>query len=181
MGAMEELKPEGGATDELRPAEAGATPRGPLHIVRPVQQPTKINKTVGVLRTMLPLALKILPLLDGQIGTVVSNLIGPQATPRQVAHTLLPLQEGLAQLERQHLELRAELGEQSAALKQVDEQLQTVRNLTEETAGVQRNLTADLKKMRRNVNLIAIFGLVLLAAVAALNVVILVHIRRFLP
>ncbi len=178
---MEELKPEGGATEEPKPAEAGATSRSPLHIVRPGQPPTKLNKTVGVLRTMLPLALKILPLLDGQIGTVVSNLIGPQATPRQAAHTLLPLQEGLAQLEKQHIELRAQVAEQSTALKQIDEQLETLRNLTEETAEVQRNLSASLKKMRRKVNMIAIAGLVLLAAVVALNVVLIVHIRRVFP
>jgi hypothetical protein len=181
MAAMEELKPEGGATEELRPAEAGATSRSPLHIVRPIQPTTKLNKAVGALRTMLPLALKILPLLDGQIGTVVSNLIGPQATPRQAAHTLLPLQEGLAQLEKQHIELRTQVAEQSAVLKQIDEQLETVRDLTAETAEVQRNLTASLEKMRRKVNVVAIVGFVLLATVVALNVVLIVHIRRVLP
>jgi hypothetical protein len=178
---MEELKPDSGATETAKPAEAGATPRGPLQMVRPVQRPSRMDKTVGVLRTMLPLALKFLPLLDGQIGTVVSNFVGPQTTPRQVAQTLLPLQEGLAQLERQQVELRAQLGEQSGTLQQIDGQLQAVRNLTEETAEVQRNLTASLEKVRRKVNLVAIAGLVLLVAVVALNVVLLVHMRRVLP
>jgi hypothetical protein len=181
MAAMEELKLEGGAIEEPKPAEAGATSHSPLYIVRPDQPPTKLNKTVGVLRTMLPLALKILPLLDGQIGTVVSNLIGPQTAARQDAHTLLPLREGLAQLEKQHIELRTQVAGQSTAVKQIDEQLATVRNLAVETAEVQQNLMVSLRKMRRNMNIVAIVGLVLLAAVVALNVVLIVHIRRVSP
>jgi hypothetical protein len=140
-----------------------------------------MDKTVGMLRTMLPLALKFLPLLDGQIGMVVSNLVGPQATPRQVAQTLLPVHEGLAQLEKQQVELRAQMAGQSAALKQIDDQLQTLRSLTEETAEVQRKLTASLQRVQRKVNVVAIAAFVLLAVVVGLNVVLLVHIRRVLP
>jgi hypothetical protein len=178
---MEELKPEGGATEAPKPAEAGATSRSPLHIVRPVQPATKLDKTVGVLRTMLPLALKILPLLDGQIGTVVSNLIGPQTAPRQDARTLLPLQDGLVQLEKQHNELRTQVAEQGAVLKHIDEQLEAVRNLTAEAAEAHQNLTAGLKKMRRNMFIVAIGGFVLLTAVITLNVVFWIHLRRSIP
>src|SRR5271157_1630168 len=121
---MEELRPEGVATEETKAEEATTKPRGPFEIVRPVRRPSTLDKTVGVLRTILPIAQKLLPLLDGQIGTVVSNLIGPQAAPRQFAQTMLPLQEGLAQLEKQHIELRAQVAGQGAALKQIDEQIE---------------------------------------------------------
>ncbi len=178
---MEELKPEGVATEEPGPVDAGRTTRRPLEIVRPVQRKSTLEKTVGVLRTILPLAQKVLPLIDGQIGTVVSNLIGPQTAPRQVAQTLLPLQEGLAQLEKQHVELRAQVAGQNAALKQIDEQIETVRSLTEETAKEQRNMAENVEKMRRRVNTVAIVGLVLLGAVVALNVVLYVHIRQVVP
>ncbi len=178
---MEELKPEGEATGEPKAVDARTTPRRPIEIARPVLHPSKMEKTVGALRTIVPLALKFLPLLDGQIGTVVSNLIGPQATPRQVAHTLLPLQEGLAQLEKQQVDLRAQVAEQSTTLKQIDDQLETVRDLTLKTAEVQQNLTASMEKMGRKLNLAVIAGLVLLAAAIALNVLLFVHIRRVTP
>lgn len=179
---MEELRLEGVASEETRKyVDAGGTARGSTLIERPVHKLSTLEKTVGVLRTILPLAQKVLPLIDGQIGTVVSNLMGPQALPRQFAQTLLPLQEGLAQLERQHVELRTQLAGQSTALKRIDEQLETVRNLIEETAEEQRNLTESLEKMRRKVNLVAIAGLVFLAAVVTLNVVLLVHFRRVFP
>jgi hypothetical protein len=133
---------------------------------------------MGVLRTILPIAQKVLPLIDGQIGTVVSNFLGPQASPRQVAQTLLPLQEGLAQLEKQHMELRAVVAGQSAAFKQIDEQLETVKKLVVETSQGQRKLAEGLEKMRRKVNTAEIAGLVLLAVVVALNVVLFVQFRR---
>jgi hypothetical protein len=178
---MEELKPERVATKEPVVEITGSKPGGPVAVLRPVQKHSKLEKTVGVLKAMLPIAQKILPLLDGQIGTAVSNLIGPQALPRQFAQTLLPLHEGLAQLEKQHIELRAQLAGQSAALKQVDEQIEAIRKLTEETADEQQNLKAELAKMRRKINIIALAGLLLLTAAVTLNVVLWVHIRRMLP
>lgn len=178
---MEELRPEGVATEEPKIAAAGTKPRGPVEIVRPANRPSTMEKTVGVLRTILPLAQRFLPLIDGQIGTVVSNLIGPQASPRQIAQTVLPLQEGLAQLERQHIELRAQMAGQTAALKVIDEQIGTVRKLTEDIAEEQQNLTDSLKKLSRKVNMVAVAGLVLLTVLVALNVVLFVHIRRIMP
>lgn len=178
---MEELRPERVTTEGTKCEQAGSTSRGPAEIARQVYRPSKLEKTIGVLRAMLPLAQKVLPLLDGQIGTAVSNLIGPQATPRQIAQTLLPLQEGLAHLEKQHVELRTHVAGQSAALKQIDEQLEAVRNLTEEAAEEQRNLTDGMEKIRRRVNTVAVAGLVLLAAVVVLNVVLLVHFWRVIP
>ncbi|MFZ0301621.1 MAG: hypothetical protein WAL75_03005 [Terracidiphilus sp.] len=177
---MEELRPEGAATEEPKPRDAGAASRRPPEILRPGSHPSTLEKTVGVLKTILPLAQKFLPLIDGQIGTVVSNLIGPQATPRQVAQTLLPLQEGLAQLEKRHVELRSQVAGQNAALKQIDEQLETVRELTAETASEQRNLADRLEKLGRRVNLILIAGLLLLSAVVALNAVLVMHPRWIL-
>jgi hypothetical protein len=174
---MEEPRSEEVAIAEPKPAEVEARPRGRVEIVRPARQNSTLEKALGVLRTVLPLAQKFLPLIDGQVGTVVSNLIGPQITPRQVTQTLLPLQEGLAQLEKQHIELRAQVGGQSAALKQIDEQIDAVRKLVEETAEEQRNLAESVEKMR----LVAIAGLVLLAAVVTLNVILFVQLRRVFP
>lgn len=178
---MEELSSVGVASEEPKTESAGTASNKPLEITRPVHRLTRLEKTVGVLRMILPIAQKCLPLLDGQIGTAVSNLIGPQSSPRQVANALLPLQQGLAQLEKQHIELRAQVSGQNAALNQIQEQLEAVKNLAEETAEQQRILTERLEKLGRKVNVVAIAGPVLLAAVVALNVVLFVHIRRILP
>jgi len=178
---MEDLRPEEFATEAPKTGEAGTPPRRPMEIARPVHHQSAMEKTVGVLRAILPIAQKFLPLLDGQVGTVVSNLIGPQNSPRQVANALLPLHEGLAQLEKQHIELRAQVAGQSAALRQMAEEIETVRKQIEETAAEQQALAGILSKMRRRMNLFAVAGLVLLVALVALNVVLLLHLRRVLP
>jgi hypothetical protein len=175
---MVEPGSEGDVNGKARPAEARTEPRGSGEILRPGQHLSAFEKTMGVLRTILPIAQKVLPLIDGQIGTVVSNFLGPQASPRQVAQTLLQLQEGLAQLEKQHMELRAAVAGQIGAFKQIDERLEAVRKLTEETAERQRKLAESLEKTRRKVNVAEIAGLVLLTAVVALNVVLFVQMRR---
>ena len=175
---MVEPEAEGDVNGKPRPVEARTEPRGPTEILRPGHHLSAFEKTMGVLRAILPIAQKVLPLIDGQIGTVVSNFLGPQASPRQVAQTLLQLQEGLAQLERQHMELRAAVAGQSGAFKLIDEQLETIRKLTEETAERQRSLAEGLERMRRKVNVAEIAGLILLAAVVALNVVLFVQMRR---
>jgi len=180
MNGMDEPRPEAVATGEPKPEAAGTAPRSPGQILRPAQHQSRMEKTVGVLRTILPHALKLLPLLDGQVGTAVSNLIGPQSSPRQVAQTLLPLQEGLAQLEKQHAELRIQVAGQSAALKQIDEQIEAVRSLAAKTAEEQRNLAASLDKVRRRVNGVVIVAVLLLAVLVTVNVVVFVHVRRIL-
>ena len=184
---MEELKPEAAAPEAKVPNEAikdepkpgTGQPRPPRQpeVLRPVQQHSRFEKTIGVLKTILPLAQKVLPLIDGQIGTVVSNLIAPPASPRLVAQSMQPLEDGLAQLERQQVELRTQFAGQGARLEQIDKQISTVRELAEATAAEQQNLARDLKKLGRKVNIVAIAGLILLAAIVALNVALLVQKR----
>ena len=171
-------RPGAAGNEELKAAEDKAETEGGAQIVRPVPHVSGLAKTIGVLRTMLPLAQKVLPLIDGRIGTVVSNLIAPHMSPSQGLQTLLPLQQSLAKLEKQQMELRALVVGQNAALEQIDLQLEAVRKLTEEIGERQRSLAAGLEKMSREVNLIAVAGLVLLAVLLTLNVVILVHVRR---
>jgi hypothetical protein len=174
---MEEANPEQAMTELQKSEAAPSKPAMPSGIVHPPQRSSALDKTVSVLRTVLPIAQKVLPLIDGQIGTVVSNLIAPQASPRQVAQSLLPLQEGLAQLEKQQVELRAQATGQNAALKHIDEQIAVLGKLAGDTAEKQRNLADSLEKTRRKITVFAIAGLLLLAGLLALNVILLLRAR----
>ena len=176
----EELRPEELDTPEPVHREAKEEPLAPAQLIPAPRPVSAFGKAMGVLRTVVPLAQKLLPLLDGQVGTAVSNLIGPQVTPRQMAQALGQLQDGLAQLEQQHVELRTHVAGQTAALKAIDAQIEEVRQLAEETASAQRAANESLQRMSRKVNLMAIAGLLLLAGVVALNVILFVSIRRVL-
>jgi hypothetical protein len=178
---MEERISDATAKEDPKTAEGKSGLGERAQIARPAPHGSALGKTMGILRTILPIAQKVLPLIDGQIGTVVSNLIASQASPREVAKTLLPLEDGLAQLKKQHIELRTHVAGQSAALKQIGEQIEVVRKLTEEATEKQRNLAKGLEKIRRRVNAVALAGLVSLVVLVTLNVVVLVHLRRVLP
>jgi len=174
---MEELRPAGVVEEGAETAGANA------HLAQIVPAPhhsSTLDKLMGVVRTALPIAQKVLPLIDGQVATVVSNLLGPPVSSRQAAQSLRPLQEGLEQLEQQHLELRSRVAGQGEMLKQIDEQLEAVRTLAQETAEEQQNLAEATEKMRRKVNFVAIAGLVLVAVALALNVFLVVQVRRVL-
>ena len=146
-------------------------------------QPSGLQRAVNALRMALPLVQRILPLLDGNIGTAVSNLLSPH--PQPAPHTppvnLEPIEDGLAQLQTQHRDLRDQVVEQNASLKRVEDQLEMVREATDRNTLEQQELIEDLKAVGNKVNAFAFFALALLGISILLNVILYLHIRRVLP
>ncbi len=132
----------------------------------------------------MPIVHKILPLLDGNIGTAVANLIAPrthvqQAVPPKV--DLAPLEEGLTKLQTQHLNLREQVVEQNTALKRVEDQLEHVREATDRNTLEQQELIEDLKAFSGKVKVIAVVGIGLLAVGFLLELMMFFHLQRVLP
>jgi hypothetical protein len=125
---------------------------------------------------------RVLPLLDGNVGSAVSNLMAPrpQTGPPQPPVNLVPIESGLARLQVQHRELRDQVGEQSASLKKVEDQLQQVREATDRNTLEQQELLQDLKSVGTKVNVFAYVGLALLGLSVVLNVLLFFQLRRFL-
>ena len=142
-----------------------------------------MQRAVNVLRSALPFVQRILPLLDGNIGTAVSNVLAPHhpSPPPQPPVNLAPVTDALAQLQSQHRELRDQVVEQITSLKRVEDQLGTVREATDRNTLEQQELMEDLKAVGSKVNLVAIVAIALLAASLALNVLLYLHVRRVLP
>ena len=130
----------------------------------------------------MPLVQRVLPLLDGNVGSAVSNLMAPrpQVTPPQPPVNLAPLESGLAKLQLQHRELREVVVEQNVSLKKVEDQLQHVREATDRNTLEQQELLQDLKSVGTKVNIFAYVGIVLLGLSVVLNIVLFVELRRFL-
>jgi len=144
---------------------------------------TTIQKTLNALKSALPFVQRMLPLLDGNFGTVVSNLLTqhPQSHPPQPPVNLAPLHDKLTDLQTQHGELRAQISEQNTSLKRVEDQLEMVREATDRNTLEQQELLEDLKLVGNKVNLFAWLALGLLAASVMINVILFLHIRRVLP
>jgi hypothetical protein len=146
----------------------------------PAEQPTSLQRAMSGVRMAWPFVQKILPLLDGQVITAVSNLLTPR-TPPPTQVNLAPIENSLNDLQTRHGELRGQVAEQNASLKRVEDRLEMVREATDRNTLEQQELMADLKSVGRKVNVIAAFALILLAASIAVNVVLYLHIRRVLP
>lgn len=159
------------------PGRALANPSG-------THQGNGLDRAISALRMAIPFVQKILPLLDGNIGTAVSNILTSTHQPPQPQMPpvdLEPIEHSLADLRTQHRDLRVQLGEQNTSLKRVEDQLEMVREATDRNTLEQQELLEDLKAVGNKVNVFAVFALALLAVSILVNVILYLHIRRVLP
>jgi hypothetical protein len=112
----------------------------------PFEVPSGIQRTISAIRAALPWVQRILPLLDGNIGTAVSNMMGPHHRPSPPAQpvNLAPIHDSLAELQSQQLELRDQVVEQNSSLKRVEDQLEMVREATDRNTLEQQELMEHL-------------------------------------
>jgi hypothetical protein len=146
-------------------------------------QPSNAQRAMNVLKMAMPLVQRILPLLDGNLGTALSNMLSSQihkpAAPINV--NLAPIEDGLAELQTQHRDLRDQVVEQNTSLKRVEDHLEMVREATDRNTLEQQELLEDLKAVGTKVNLVAIIALGMLAISVLLNLFLYLHIERVLP
>lgn len=161
------------------------------------QSATGFQRTASALRTVLPHLLRLLPLLDGNVGSAVSNLLNPPqpSPPPAPPVDLTPIENGLAELQAEQREMRVQVMEQNASFKSVQGRVEARLERAEEAAT--RNALAQqelLKEMKavgnrvnelkaavRKVNVFALAVLGLLAFSIVLNAILFLVLRRVLP
>jgi hypothetical protein len=152
-----------------------------------MELPSGVQRAVNAIRATLPFIQRILPLLDGNIGTAVSNLMAPPALPHPRPAPppppvdLAPLEEGISSLQTQQRELRTQIADQNSSLKRVEDQLEMVREATDRNTLEQQELLEDLKGIGNKVNIFAMVALLLLVVSVMVNVILYLHIKRVLP
>jgi hypothetical protein len=183
---VEEQRSPGAAQTASPPPAAARTPASPVPALpsparAPSSGPSGMQRAMGALRATLPLVQRILPLLDGNIGAAVSNILAPpHRAPAPPPVNLTPIKESLAELETRHRALSDQLVEQNCSLKRVEDQLGMVREATDRNTLEQQELLEDLKGVAHKVNVFAFFALGLLLVSVVINVVLL-HIARVIP
>jgi hypothetical protein len=145
--------------------------------------PSGIARAVSALRSALPFVQKMLPLLDGNFGTAVSNMLTPHhhPTPPPPPVNLAPIEDGLMELQTAHKELRDQVVEQNSSLKRVEDQLEMVREATDRNTLEQQELMEDLKVVGSKFNVFALIVLGLLAISVLINIGLYLHILKVLP
>jgi len=150
----------------------------------PPAEPTSgLQRAMGAFRMALPFVQKVLPLLDGNFGTAVANILTPhpQTPPPAPPVDLEPIENGLAELRSHHRDLRNQIIEQNTSLKRVEDQLEMVREATDRNTLEQQELLEDLKAVGNKMTVFATLALLLLVGSVALNVILYLHIQRSLP
>lgn len=147
------------------------------------EEPSGAQRAVNVFRTVMPLVQRLLPLLEGNVLTAISNVLAPrpQAPPPPPKVDLAPLESSLAELQTQHRGLRDEVMEQNASLRRVEDQLEMVREATDRNTLEQQELLEDLKIFSGKVKVVAAIGIGLLVIGFVLNLILFLHIQRVLP
>jgi hypothetical protein len=146
----------------------------------------------NVLRKSLPHLLRLLPLLDGNVGSAVSNLINPPppTPPPAPPVNLDPIEDGLAALQAESGDLRGQIYEQNASLERIEGRLEQIENAAGHNSVVQQELLKELKTLDGKLEELkaaghrskrfAIVALVLLGVAVLLDVLMLLYLRRIL-
>lgn len=145
----------------------------------PVQRPSGVQRAVNALRNVVPIVHKLLPLLDGNVVTAVTNVLTPQAKP-QTPVDLGPIEDGIMELHVQHVKLRDQVAQQHGSIRRVEGQLERVREATDRNTLEQQELMDDLKKVGRKVNVVAWIALAMLLVSMLLNVALFLRIQHVL-
>jgi hypothetical protein len=172
-----------GAADPQRPYSAPPPGRALASISAepPLEVPSGIQRAVSAIRAALPFVQRILPLLDGNIGAAMSNMLTPHHhAPPPPPVNLVPLQDSLTDLQTQQRELHDQVVEQNSSLKRVEDQLEMVREATDRNTLEQQELLEDLKVVGNKVNLFAFIALGLLAVSIFVNIFLYMQIRSLL-
>jgi hypothetical protein len=172
--------------DTAVPAPLGRALTGPAAGAG-ADQPSSLQRAVNAIRMALPFVQRILPLLDGNIATAVSNILAPHPHPHQQPQAQQPpvdlvhVEDGLAELQTQHQQLREQISEQNTSLKRVEDQLEMVREATDRNTLEQQELMEDLKVFGNRVVAYAVIASVLLLVSIFFNLILFIHLQRVLP
>jgi len=155
------------------------------------QSATGFQRAADAVRMVLQLGEKLLPPPYGHLASTASSLLKPHsqaAPPPPPPVNLMPIQDGLAELQAEHSELRGQVLEQNASLQRVENQLELVSEACDRNALAQQELmdemkavgnrVEELKAVGRKAKIFAIFALGLLALFLALNVILLLYLLR---
>jgi hypothetical protein len=134
---------------------------------------TGFQRTTAAIRTMVPLLEKLLPLLDGNVASVVANLLVPRMLSPQV--DMHPIEAGLADLKEELAAIHAKNTEHDASFKRIGDELERMKNALEGAALEQKEVLHQVGRVQKRVLVFSLVGLSLLVISFALDVVLYVR------
>ncbi len=138
--------------------------------------PSALHRTASAIRTVVPLVQKLLPLLEGNVASAVANLVAPRLLGPPTVN-LVPIETSLMKLRSEIAVVIDRHTQQEGTLKRIDDQLEAVKESLERTASEHQEVSEEVRKVRRNVVLVSVVGMVLLAVSIGLNVALYFYVK----
>jgi len=119
-------------------------------LARPIPpKPGKLERAIGVARTVLPLVGNLLPLLEGNVVGAAANLLG-----NRHGHDvdLKPLQDAIEGLQSDHRALAFHTSEQKRAIRRLEDEFAAVQEAVERHAADQAELAEHVVKLAKRLS-----------------------------
>lgn len=116
-----------------------ARPTPPLH------KSGRLQRAVGVAKTVLPIVAKMLPLLEGNVVSAASNLL----TPRPAEIDLKPLEEAISRIQADQRALAFHTTEQKRGLRRIQDEFAALQQSVQKNAEQQAELAEHVVKLAR--------------------------------
>jgi hypothetical protein len=180
--AAQPEKPKPAAPPEIIP-KAKQTPlpkAANTALARPIPpKPGKLERAIGVARTMLPLVGNLLPLLEGNVAGAAANFLA-----NRPAHEvdLKPMQEAIASLQSDHRALTFHTGEQKRAIRRIEDEFATLQEFVQKQAADQNELAEQLVNLaKRTSKFMRLVTVLLIVSIlfTTLLVVRIAYLMRF--
>ncbi|WP_109485254.1 hypothetical protein [Occallatibacter savannae] len=110
-------------------------------------KPGKLERAVGLAKTMLPIVGNLLPLLEGNVAGAAANLIANRHGGQQV--DLKPMEEAIAKLQSDQRALTFHTGEQKRAIRRIEDEFATLQESVQKHAADQAELAEQLVKLAK--------------------------------
>ena len=157
------------------------SPYTPAVTAQSAEDANAMQRAMSLLKQAAPFVAKLLPLIDGQVTTAVSNFLSARPQPPAPTVDLTPVHNQLTEIQLQHNDLRTTVQEQTTGLKRVEDQLELVREATDRNTLEQQEFIEDLRAVSHKVSLIAVGLSILLVLSVVVNLVLYMYIKRVLP
>jgi hypothetical protein len=147
--AAQPEKPKPAAPPEIIP-KAKLTPlpkTATTALARPIPpKPGKLERAIGVARTMLPIVGSLLPLLEGNVAGAAANFLA-----KRPAHEvdLKPIQEAIASLQSEQRALTFHTSEQKRAIRRIEDEFAALQESLQKYAADQNELAGQLINLAR--------------------------------
>jgi len=141
---------------------------------------SNMRRAMGVVRTVLPVVQRLLPLIDGNIASVVASILGPAPMRAQAPVDLGPLESAVSRLRAENTVLRDKIDDQHVELRRIGDELQSVREASEGQTEELKEMRDSLDSLQMRVTVVEWVGLGLLALSIAANVFLFLRVENIL-